>query len=82
MLIGQQEMNIDCIIFSVEPCGIVVSVQRCYAGDPGLIPGEDGDDGQYLHKPWSHPTKGVKTVTSPLCEDRMVPTVCGMSKNT
>ena len=46
----------------------MVSAQRYYAGDPGSMPGEGGDDGPCLHKPWPHLTKGVKTGTSPMLD--------------
>ena len=52
---------------------MVVSAQRCYAGDQGPKPRVGGHDGQ--SKPWSHPAKGVKIGTSPMWEDMRSPTV-------
>ena len=52
---------------------IAVSVQCCYTGNLGSIPRAGGGDGKYLHKMQLHPTKGVKTGTSSMCEDSMVP---------
>ena len=65
-----------------RPRSAVVSIQCCYAGAWGSIPGVGGDDksGQYLCKPLPHLTKSVKAGTSPMWEDRMAPTICGMIK--
>ena len=39
------------------PRSIAVSMQGCYAGDPGLISGQSGNVGQCFCKPQPHPTK-------------------------